>query len=82
MKFDFLKESSDISSMRVSFFLITVACVVTLLTLGVYIVVKGFQETELTQWAQMGAFVAGVAAVIFGAGKNKKDQKKVEAGVE
>lgn len=64
--------------MRVSFFLITVACVAVLLTLGTYIIIKAGQEQEVTQWAQMGAFVAGVAAVIFGAGKNKADQKAVE----
>ena len=64
--------------MRLNLLLAAGSCTIILLCVALYIVVKAFQDIEITQWTEMGIFCGGVAAVITGAAWMKQRQKKDE----
>jgi hypothetical protein len=72
--------AGNISSMRVSLILITIGILFIFAAVSVYIVLFALNPKDVPAppWAEMGAFLAGVAGVITGAGWNKVKQKRIE----
>lgn len=81
MKFDdMISENRKLSSMRFVFVLMGIAVFLCLLSLSLYIVVYAIRGEQITTFAEIGAFVTSLAAIITGAGWNKAQQKKAENG--
>lgn len=60
--------------------LIGLACVVILLSVAAYIIIKATQDIEITQWSGMGVFCLGIAGIVTGVTYTKALQKKHENG--
>jgi len=66
------------SAMRFSFIMTSLAIFITFMAIAFYIVMKTLHKEE-PDWATMGVFAGGIAAVLTGAGWNKTRQKEIEA---
>lgn len=79
MKFDeIISEKAKLSSMRFVFVLVGTGVFLCLLSVCFYIVYCAVREIQITEFAEIGAFVTSLAAIITGAGWNKSQQKKYE----
>jgi hypothetical protein len=65
------------SAMRFSLTIISIAICIVLLSLVVYIILKAVAGEE-PEWAGLGLFVGGLAALLTGSGWNKTKQKEIE----
>ena len=65
------------SAMRFSLVMTSLAIFVTFMAIAFYIVMKTIQKEE-PDWATMGVFAGGIAAVLTGVGWNKTKQKEIE----
>jgi len=65
------------SAMRFSLVMTSMATFVTFMAISFYIVMKTIQKEE-PDWATMGVFAGGIAAVLTGVGWNKTKQKEIE----
>ena len=74
----FLEEHTKQSSMRLNFLLVSIACVIILIAVAVYIVIQAVNKNIGLDWTGMGIFCTGVAAVVTGSAWMKQRQKKDE----
>jgi len=76
--FNFLREDSKISSMRVTLFLGTLCIIFLCLGVFVYTIIHAVKCTTL-DWAGMSIFVGGISAFAGTLLYGKVQQKKVES---
>ena len=65
------------SAMRFSLVMTSLAIFVNFMAIAFYIIMKATCEEE-PDWATMGVFAGGIAAVLTGVGWNKTKQKQIE----
>lgn len=65
------------SAMRFSLTIISVAISITLLGIVAYIIIRAI-DGEAPDWAGLGLFIGGLAALLTGSGWNKTKQKEIE----
>ena len=65
------------SAMRFSLTIISIAISITLLGIVVYVIISVSKGQE-PDWAGLGLFVGGLAALLTGSGWNKTKQKEIE----
>jgi len=65
------------SAMRFSLVITSLAMFITFMAIAFYIVMKTIDKQE-PDWATMGVFAGGIAAVLTGVGWNKTKQKEIE----
>jgi hypothetical protein len=65
------------SSMRLSLVLAAIGAFVIMLTIAAYIIISAIKEVN-PEWATMGVFTIGVAAILTGVGYTKVLQKETE----
>jgi hypothetical protein len=79
--FNFLKESTDVSSMRVTLFLGTLCVCLLCIGILVYIIIHAVKCTTL-DWSGMSIFLTSIAAFTGTLLYGKVQQKKVENNEE
>jgi hypothetical protein len=75
--FNFLKESTDVSSMRVTLFLGTLCVCLLCIAILVYIIIHAVKCTTL-DWSGISIFLTSIAAFTGTLLYGKVQQKKVE----
>jgi hypothetical protein len=65
------------SAMRFSLTIISISISITLLGIVTYIIITASKGEE-PDWAGLGLFVGGLAALLTGSGWNKTKQKEIE----
>jgi hypothetical protein len=75
--FNFLKESTDVSSMRVTLFLGTICVCLLCIGILVYIIIHAVKCTTL-DWSGISIFLTSIAAFTGTLLYGKVQQKKVE----
>ena len=66
------------SAMRFNLVITSLAIFITFISIAFHIVMKTIDGLE-PDWATMGVFAGGIAAVLTGVGWNKTKQKEIEA---
>jgi len=74
----YIDEDSKKSSMRLNLLLASVATMVILLAVAVYIIVMAVKGQLITDWSGMGVFCLGLLGGLSGVSFAKSNQKKHE----